>query len=73
VTVRWGRRSTGGVVKEGHGGWYLSVTLGMPWVQYINPETGDAACVTGWNVRAAVRKAKATAEQQRAARLRETR
>lgn len=49
MTVRWGRRSTGGVVKPGHGGW--SLTLGFPpTLSYMDPDTGNAATSVGWNL-----------------------
>lgn len=65
MTFRWGKRSTGGIVKPGHGGWSLTLHFGMqPSVSYVNPETGDGVSVSGWNVIRSYRKAKRIAYTQ---------
>jgi hypothetical protein len=48
VTIRFGRRSTGGAVKRGHGGYYLTPHPLWPGLHYIDPETGDTWVVSGW-------------------------
>lgn len=49
MTLRWGRRSSGGIVKAGAGGWYLHL-LAPPSLSYLNPDTGDSASRAGWNL-----------------------
>lgn len=63
MTIRWGQRSTGGIVKAGHGGW--SLTLGWPpALGYTNPATGDGATVVGWRLLRARRRIMATRARQ---------
>lgn len=62
-----GRRSTGGVVKAGHGGWSINFWGGpTPTLGYTNPDTGDGASRWGWNLLRSYRWIKATmAEKNR--------
>lgn len=55
MTIRWGRRSSGGVVRRGHGGWYLDLQA-PPCVTYIDPMTGGGISVTSWRVPRAIRR-----------------
>lgn len=59
-----GRRSTGGVVKAGHGGWTLNFWGWKPTLGYTNPQTGDGASRLGWNLLRSYRFIKATATEQ---------
>ena len=57
VTIRWGERSAGGVVKAGGGGWYLYLRVpGRPNLMFIDPVTGDAVSSDGWNPRRVYRR-----------------
>lgn len=59
-----GKRSTGGVVKAGHGGWTLNFGGWTPTLGYTNPETGDGVSRWGWNLLRSYRWIKATAADQ---------
>lgn len=61
-TIRWGRRSAGGPVRAGAGGWYLDLRL-PPVVTYIDPQTGGGISTAGWNVPRAVRRTRRDYEQ----------
>jgi hypothetical protein len=67
VTLRFGKRSTGGVVKAGHGGWTLNLTA-PPMLGYTNPQTGDGVSVGGWNLFKSALRIKYLARVQRAKR-----
>lgn len=55
MTLRWGTRSAGGVVRAGHGGWTLRI--GRPtWLSYMDPETGNGTTVVGWRLLHATRR-----------------
>jgi hypothetical protein len=47
MEFRFGRRSTGGIVKAGHGGYYV-VPGFVPVVEYTDPDTGHSWAVIGW-------------------------
>jgi len=68
VRIRWGKRSAGGVVKRGHGGWSLGLCREGFDVMYLNPDTGDAASTARWNPLAAYRQVERTAAKQARAR-----
>jgi hypothetical protein len=55
MEFRFGRRSTGGIVKAGHGGYYV-VPGFVPVIEYTDPDTGHGWAVIGW--RALWRKAR---------------
>lgn len=58
MNIRWGPKSTGGIVKKGRGGWTLHIGR-VCCISWTDPTTGGGYTIVGWHALRNYRKIKA--------------